>query len=221
MFTPLDNQTLGHSIAFALLQQPLRPLPPETQEPGAGVYVLYYNGSNPLYDEMVAHNRRERLAMPIYVGKAVPRGVRVGELESNIPNAVTARLRNHAGRIDKSDDLDPRDFFCRYLIMDWVFVPLGESLLIDFFAPVWNKILDGFGNNPPGAGRQKQSVSRWDTCHPGEGWANQLTGDQRHQRDELTDRVRNTIGSALKTWSAIDQKFMVAASNEHFAEPSA
>jgi hypothetical protein len=36
---------------------------------------------------------------------------------------------------------------------------------------VWNRVLDGFGNHTPGAGRFKQQRSRWDTLHPGRSWA--------------------------------------------------
>ena len=29
--------------------------------------------------------------------------------------------------------------------MDDIWIPLGESLLIEMFVPLWNRILDGFG----------------------------------------------------------------------------
>jgi hypothetical protein len=213
MFTPLANSSMGHSIAFALLRQPLMPLPPESGEAGAGVYALYYNGSNPLYQRLVEHNRSASIAAPIYVGKAVPKGVRVGAMASDIGHVVTSRLSSHSRRIQNSHDLDRGEFLCRYLILDWVFVGLGESLLIDLFAPVWNAVLDGFGNNPPGRGRIAQSISRWDTCHPGRGWASELTGEQRHQRDNLLAQVAAAIQSQMDRWNEIAQQFEVPSTS--------
>jgi hypothetical protein len=58
------------------------------------------------------------------------------------------------------------DFYCRYLVVEDIWIPLGESLLINEFRPVWNKF-GGFGIHQPGGGRLKQQKSIWDTLHPG------------------------------------------------------
>jgi hypothetical protein len=44
-------------------------------------------------------------------------------------------------------------------------------MLIEHHQPVWNKIIDGFGNHDPGKGRYNQQRSAWDTLHPGRSWA--------------------------------------------------
>jgi hypothetical protein len=47
-------------------------------------------------------------------------------------------------------------------------------MLIDLFNPVWNKLLDGFGNHDPGKGRYLQQRAPWDTIHPGRAWAEKV-----------------------------------------------
>ena len=61
--------------------------------------------------------------------------------------------------------------FYRFLVVDDIWIPLGESLLIAKFAPIWNKLIDGFGNHDPGKGRYEGARPKWDTLHPGRGWA--------------------------------------------------
>lgn len=51
---------------------------------------------------------------------------------------------------------------------------MGESLLIGRFSPIWNTVVDGFGNHDPGSGRRNQARSRWDVLHPGRNWAELL-----------------------------------------------
>ena len=53
------------------------------------------------------------------------------------------------------------------LVCDDIWIPLGESLLIERFQPPWNVLIEGFGIHTPGKGRNKQVKSRWDTLHPG------------------------------------------------------
>lgn len=55
-FNPLDKRNLGESIADALLNTEIQPLPPEPFT-GAGVYVLYYTGSFSAYGQLVEINR--------------------------------------------------------------------------------------------------------------------------------------------------------------------
>lgn len=68
-----------------------------------------------------------------------------------------------------------------------LFVPMAEQLMIQTYRPVWNLVIDGFGNNDPGGGRYNQDRSRWDTLHPGRYWAPRLVDppytwdDLRHQ----------------------------------------
>ena len=51
-----------------------------------------------------------------------------------------------------------------------------EATLIRRYKPLWNVIVDGFGNHDPGAGRYNQAKSGWDVLHPGRIWAERLTG---------------------------------------------
>ena len=68
-------------------------------------------------------------------------------------------------------NLDLADFSCRFLEVDDIWIPLGESLLIQFYRPLWNSVVDGFGNHDPGGGRYKGASPSWDTLHPGRHWA--------------------------------------------------
>lgn len=68
-------------------------------------------------------------------------------------------------------NLRSADFSCRYLVVDDIWVPLGESLLIAKFSPVWNVLVDGFGNHDPGKGRYNGMRPKWDVLHPGRPWA--------------------------------------------------
>jgi len=60
------------------------------------------------------------------------------------------------------------------LVVDDIWIPLGESLLIEKTRPLWNIVLDGFGNHDPGSGRYNQQQSAWDIIHPGRKWAKKL-----------------------------------------------
>jgi len=69
------------------------------------------------------------------------------------------RLREHARSIEQVErhaektgqpNLRLSDFRCRYLVADDIWVPLGEALLIGHYQPIWNQVLQGFGNHDPG-----------------------------------------------------------------------
>jgi hypothetical protein len=114
--------------------------------------------------------------------------------------ALYRRLREHARSIEESDGLLPKDFVCRYLISDDIWIPLGESLLIEQFKPLWNVLIEGFGIHKPGKNRPQQT-SKWDTLHPGRKLAaglppNSLTAAQ------LVQLVQDFLaGKAVKTLS--------------------
>ena len=81
------------------------------------------------------------------------------------------RLREHADSIREAENLDLVDFRVRYLVVDDIWIPLGEAIMIEKFTPVWNRVIDGFGNHDPGKGRYLQQRSPWDVLHPGRPWA--------------------------------------------------
>jgi hypothetical protein len=176
-YNPLDKRNLGNSIADALLEKTVEALPLNEPFVGAGIYVIYYIGDFPAYEAIASRNRNGQFKAPIYIGKAVPAGARKGGFLSDIdPGTVLYKRLNddHAKSIEQAQNLNIKDFFCRYLIVDDFWIPLGESLLIDMFSPVWNLVIDGFGNHDPGSGRYNQQKSFWDMLHPGRPWAEKL-----------------------------------------------
>jgi hypothetical protein len=175
LFNPLDKRNLGISIADAIFKQdtyPLNALPPFD---GAGVYAIYYKGNFPLYAKIAAKNK-ESFLQPIYAGKAVPEGSRKGGLGLDVPAGpyLFKRLSEHRKSIEAATNLNIADFHCRFLVVDDIWIPLGESLLIERTKPLWNIVVEGFGNHDPGSGRYNQERSSWDILHPGRGWAEKL-----------------------------------------------
>jgi hypothetical protein len=171
-FNPLDKKNLGASVAEAMLEQPPTPLGQLQPFIGTGIYAIYYTGDFPAYRPLAERNKQGFTA-PIYVGKAVPAGARKGGgVGATDSKALFKRLAEHAESIRAVENLNIDDFYCRFLVVDDIWIPLGESLLIAKFAPVWNVIIDGFGNHDPGAGRYNGLRPKWDVLHPGRGWAN-------------------------------------------------
>lgn len=170
-FNPLDKKNLGASVAEAMLEQIAQPLGELQPFVGIGIYAIYYKGPFKAYQPLSVRNATAFTA-PIYIGKAVPAGARKGGGVGNIGSrALYQRLREHGDSIVAASNLRIEDFFCRFLVVDDIWIPLGESLLISKFAPVWNALIDGFGNHDPGAGRYMGLCPRWDVLHPGRGWA--------------------------------------------------
>ena len=178
-FNPLDKTNLGASVAEALLEQPVGPLPPNPFI-GAGIYAIYYVGGFETYSDIAQLNREGQYKWPIYVGKAVPAGARKGGfgLGADPGQVLFKRLAEHAKSIEQAKNLDLKDFSCRFLVVEDIWLPLAESLLIETYHPLWNRLIDGFGNHDPGKGRYNQQRSRWDEMHPGRPWAARLQPPQ-------------------------------------------
>lgn len=85
-----------------------------------------------------------------------------------------SRLRQHARSIEQAENFRLEDFRCRYLVAVPVWITLAERFLIEHYRPVWNTIVDGFGNHDPGKGRHSMKRPRWDILHPGRPWAKLL-----------------------------------------------
>ncbi|MFH7468019.1 Eco29kI family restriction endonuclease, partial [Pseudomonas syringae group genomosp. 7] len=81
----------------------------------------------------------------------------------------------------------------RFLVVDDIWIPLGESLIISRFTPVWNSLIDGFGNHNPGKGRHAGMRTRWDVLHPGRVWAERLS-----DRPESQLRVAEDAATYLR-----------------------
>lgn len=126
--------------------------------------------------------------MPLYIGKSDPPGSRKGlyvgaaeEADATLPEEeaqelltetpkhrrLFARLTKHAKSIGMTRNLRLEDFRCRYMLVDEIWVPLGEARLVATFTPLWNVLIEGFGSNPEGGGRKDTARSVWDILHPG------------------------------------------------------
>ncbi len=185
-FDPLDYETIADTVVDALLHQPLRPLADLEPFRGAGIYALYYGGDFGPYEAI----RLPEPEVPIYVGKAIPRGGRTGidELDPQVGRVLYGRLGQHANSIEQASNLSLADFRCRYLCVKHLWIPLAEQVLVRKFRPVWNTVLDGFGNHAPGSGRAGTHRPRWDVLHPGRAWAMRLEPDQTPE--EMAELVR-------------------------------
>ena len=183
-YNPLSVDELGRNAARALMEYPADILPPSEAFDGAGVYTLHYLGTFSAYDGLGEHT-------PIYVGKADPPGRRQGRVQTASPTtALYRRLLRHAESIEAAYNLDLSDFRCRWLVLDPVWISLTEQVLISEYQPIWNAVVDGFGNNNPGQTRWNQRRSQWDTLHPGREWAFNL-----QDRGETDAEVLAAIGA--------------------------
>lgn len=182
-FDPLNHISLGRSVETALASRPLVTFNALHPFWGSGIYAIYFTGlsSHPIY------GRAAGSPTPLYVGRARPEGSRKGKVRvkyGSSSKALSDRLYHHRTSIDHAINIDAQDFSCRWLVSDMLFVPMAEQLMIETYTPIWNGLIDGFGNNTPGGGRGKQVRSRWDTLHPGRNWADRLP-DGPYNRDEL------------------------------------
>lgn len=198
-YNPLHKRNLGESVAKALLTEPVVSLPPD-RFTGAGIYAIYYTGSFKAYEEIAKYNRNDKFLWPIYVGKAVPAGARKGGfgLDADPGEVLHKRLAEHGASIEQAENLHKEDFWCRYLVVDDIWIPLAESLLIEKFYPVWNMKIDGFGNHDPGAGRRNQRKSPWDVLHPGRPWA-ELLQDPGYDWGEIHETAAEYVSSVERS----------------------
>lgn len=172
---------------------PLKRLPLQAAFAGTGVYALYYTGQYDHYAFYAKHSTR----IPIYIGKAVPQGWRQGRstAEASVGRELYRRIREHVKNIDASENLDAKDFEARFMIFkdDTVnLISTIESALIRKYNPLWNSIVDGFGNHDPGKGRYNQAVSEWDFLHPGRMWVTRLTG-QKPEIEQTISKIRKYL----------------------------
>lgn len=184
------------------MSRPAEPLGGIVSFTGAGIYVIYYVGKFHAYRSIVEKNQRDQFSQPIYIGKAVPAGARTGAVlaEEYTGTALYKRLKEHADSVRATETLDVADFFARYLVVDDVWIPLAESLLISRYAPIWNLSVPGFGNHNPGKGRYQGMVSRWDTLHPGRSWAVKF-----QPRSETADQIAHEIEAQLRHGADLTQ----------------
>lgn len=168
-YNPLDKLNIARSIETELLKRNPIPLADFAGIQGAGVYAIYYTGAHSAYALVIAKNLDGVFGQPIYIGKAIPKGGRKGGLNADASKsrALADRIGQHASSIDQAFNLELSDFWIRHLVVDDIWIPLGENMLIETFKPAWNRAIDGFGNKDPGNRRKTQYKSPWDVLHPG------------------------------------------------------
>lgn len=163
------NQTPTHQL----------PLPEKFQ--GTGVYALYCVAQQGVYAPYHPQNH-PTCQLPIYVGKAVPldwRQARSARQSSQDSYELHRRLNQHVRNIRQGAGLALADFFCRFMILEGDesdLIGTLEAALIRTYNPLWNTVVDGFGNHDPGKGRYNQAKSDWDVYHPGRAWAEKCQG---------------------------------------------
>jgi Eco29kI restriction endonuclease len=201
-YNPLEKENLGKSVTQSLIRSEPSPLGSVQRFSGAGVYAIYYTGNFPDYRPLRPHNpSATELHLPIYVGKAIPNGGRKGltDTESSAKgSALFNRLDEHRKSIEQTENLSIDDFWCRYLVVDDIWIPLGESLLIQYYRPLWNSVVDGFGNHDPGAGRHKGARPNWDTLHPGRSWAARCA-PSKITKEEIQAQITNFFKTQLSS----------------------
>ena len=193
-FNPLERKHLGESVAQELLKQSAVPLGKLPKFEGAGVYAIYYKGNFGPY-RLLAEANLAQLQLPIYVGKAIPEGGRTGVETGDAKSRLRGRLQEHAASIKTVNNLDIEHFVCRYLVVEDIWIPLGESLLIARFAPLWNTTVTGFGNHTPGKGRKGTTRPRWDVLHPGRKWAAKLDASTFFSADTVAKEAEDYLRS--------------------------
>jgi hypothetical protein len=176
--SPKYAGVVKEAIEF-FIKTPFHDLPPAAKFSAGGVYAIYYVGNFDFYKHVAEQNRSE-CQQPIYVGKAVLPGWRTARTAINAEaTSLYSRLREHSRSISSCSNITVSDFRTRFIILDGIesdlVVPI-EAELIRRFKPLWNTLIDGFGNHDPGKGRYKQARSEWDVLHQGRPWAERLTG---------------------------------------------
>jgi hypothetical protein len=193
--SPDFHKIVDEAVKF-LCASPVHFLPPTLSFKDAGVYALYYQGDFTAYAKLAEKNSHG-FNQPIYVGKAVPRGWRTSRTNQSGENSLYSRLREHARSISQTKNLALENFACRFMILESEetdLISTVEAELIRRFRPLWNCVIDGFGNHDPGSGRYDQRVSEWDALHSGRSWAEKLKGGVPILSD-IEKKIQDAISS--------------------------
>jgi hypothetical protein len=169
-FLNLCLKTIIRGYVELLLNRPHRNLDLEKFQ-GNGVYMIFYNGL--FYGKKI--NR------PIYVGKSVPYGWRNGKNSSKEQVNLWRRLKEHFNNLSQIENLDINDFSCKYLVIDSDIIQIMESQLIREYKPLWNCVIDGFGNHHCGNSRMGQKKPYFDILHPGRVWSTNMVECQTQE----------------------------------------
>lgn len=176
---------------------PICAFPPKEKFSGAGVYALYYIGKSGLYGKFGQEINREEYRQPIYIGKAEPSGWRQSRNTDfeKTSNKLSERLSQHARNVESVKNLRLDDFVCRLMILEEsvaAMIASIEAALIAMHRPLWNSVIDGFGNHNPGRKRAMGKIPQWDVLHPGRGWAKEMSGEMPDVK-MLNQRVKDYL----------------------------
>lgn len=190
-FTKPDLSSIVDEAIEFFAESSVHDLPPPDPFHGGGVYALYYFGPNPYYAPLEQANQGE-LIHPIYIGKAIPEGGRIGFSTAARTRKLYVRLMEHTRSIQAATtNLSLKDFKSRFMIMDAttmdLIVPV-EAELIRRYRPVWNAV-GGFGNHVVGVNRQGGRRADWDVLHPGRSGA-ALSEIEEERLEGILDRIR-------------------------------
>ena len=187
--SPKFKSVVKEAVEF-LTKTPVHFLSPATDFAGVGVYALYYLGSFDYYSHIARQNQQD-CRQPIYIGKAVPAGWRTARTaHTDQDKALYQRLQEPARSIASVENLEVHNFRCRFMSLNGVetdLISAVESELIRTYTPLWNTVVDGFGNHDPGKGRYNQARSEWDVLHRGRSWADRLTGPAPQWEDIIAE----------------------------------
>lgn len=192
-YNPLSEENIGAGIFEALCKNPQIPLSDIQSFDGSGVYCIYYAGDHPAYGDSDNRSLELSFRRPIYVGKASSKGARIGFVSPAAGKSLNKRLKEHAASISATD-LKLEHFFVRYICLADLWIDIAETAAITRTNPVWNVVLDGFGNHNPGRGRLNGARPKWDTLHPGRKWAENLPSRQE-SADQLMDAIRKHLSN--------------------------
>ncbi len=169
---------------------PIQIIPASERFQGTGVYAIYCTAKTGVYKDFHDINRTS-YDVPIYVGKAVPAGwrqARSANTENSESYELNNRIREHGRSIEQGAGLKLNDYRCRFMILEGAesdLIGTAEAALIRSYKPLWNSLIDGFGNHDPGSGRYEQAMSDWDVCHPGRLWAKKCKGKHNSKKELL------------------------------------
>ena len=130
----------------------------------------------------------------------MPKGARKGGtgFDAGKGKALRDRLGQHAASINESSNLDLADFHYRALTVDDIWIPLGENVVIEKYQPLWNRVIDGFGNKTPGKGRATQKRSSWDVLHPGRKFVERLAlAPSKLSVKQIEQRIKDFFAGKL------------------------
>ncbi|RKX43361.1 MAG: restriction endonuclease [Verrucomicrobia bacterium] len=169
---------------------PIQIIPASERFHGTGVYAVYCTAKTGVYRDFHDINRTS-YDVPIYIGKAVPAGwrqARSANAENSESYELNNRIREHGRSIEQGAGLKLNDYRCRFMILEGAesdLIGTVEAALIRSYKPLWNSLIDGFGNHDPGSGRYEQAMSDWDVCHPGRLWAKKCKGKHPSKKELL------------------------------------